>query len=327
MCTSTHHRGQQRELPAVPRKNHRGWLLRCFLGREQRGRHEQQRLVLRHGDGSRDEHHGREQRDDLRGRYQRHDRRRPPARRRRPPAWSCGAVLKLYPETAAGVYCPFSAVDGGKNNTCAAHDNCCEPFESDAGVSPPSTCSAAACPKASTPWRASRPLIARATRAAPSAAVQAPRAASGVRLQHGVRVQGHDVRVVVHDVDGLRAEQRLSRERSDVHAHEGVRQRLRRLRRRRDLIACGRYDVARASIHSPIDVASSFQSGSLSSPWSAPLRSSQVRIGWSFRRGRRTFAHRPASRWGRARRTRLVEGRRSSLSRVPARLSAPASPR
>jgi hypothetical protein len=57
----------------------------------------------------------------------------------------------LYPETKAGVYCPFSKVDGGKNLTCTAGQDCCEPPE---GMGA-STCVAggSTCPVAmSTDW-------------------------------------------------------------------------------------------------------------------------------------------------------------------------------
>lgn len=51
----------------------------------------------------------------------------------------------LYVESTAGVYCPFSAADGGKNVTCAAGQHCCETPESS---SSPSTCEpmGTACP-------------------------------------------------------------------------------------------------------------------------------------------------------------------------------------
>jgi hypothetical protein len=50
----------------------------------------------------------------------------------------------VYPELTAGVYCPFSAADGGMNVTCAAGQACCVPAES-AGV--PSACiSGTTCP-------------------------------------------------------------------------------------------------------------------------------------------------------------------------------------
>jgi hypothetical protein len=51
---------------------------------------------------------------------------------------SCGKVPSLYPESAPGVYCPFStAGSGGKAGTCAAGQECCEPY------SGTSTCEAA----------------------------------------------------------------------------------------------------------------------------------------------------------------------------------------
>jgi len=62
------------------------------------------------------------------------------------------APTALHAETTAGVYCPFSGVDGGAALTCPAGDHCCEP---PATSNTTSTCVAAskACPiAASTRW-------------------------------------------------------------------------------------------------------------------------------------------------------------------------------
>ncbi|MGD0528876.1 MAG: hypothetical protein ABSE49_27305 [Polyangiaceae bacterium] len=58
---------------------------------------------------------------------------------------SCEDPPKVYSETTPGVYCPFSAADGGKNVYCAAGQQCCETPES---ANSPSTCVAggATCP-------------------------------------------------------------------------------------------------------------------------------------------------------------------------------------
>jgi hypothetical protein len=58
----------------------------------------------------------------------------------------------VYAESKAGVYCPFSAVDGGKNQVCTAGEHCCETPEGSGA----STCNAAgtACAVAmSTDWQ------------------------------------------------------------------------------------------------------------------------------------------------------------------------------
>jgi len=71
---------------------------------------------------------------------------------------SCEQPPTLHPETAAGVYCPFSSVNGGSNITCAAGQQCCETPESSSASS---TCVArgAACPVAgSTLWECTSPL-------------------------------------------------------------------------------------------------------------------------------------------------------------------------
>ena len=59
----------------------------------------------------------------------------------------CEHPPKLFPETAAGVYGPFSKVDGGSNLTCQPGQRCCE---APASAGAPSTCqpSGAACPVA-----------------------------------------------------------------------------------------------------------------------------------------------------------------------------------
>jgi hypothetical protein len=43
---------------------------------------------------------------------------------------SCEKPPTLHPETAPGVYCPFSGVDGGDDITCTAGQHCCETPES-----------------------------------------------------------------------------------------------------------------------------------------------------------------------------------------------------
>ncbi len=71
---------------------------------------------------------------------------------------TCENPPALFPETMAGVYCPFSAVDGGSNLTCAAGQHCCE---TPSGSSSPSTCVAAgtACPVAnSIDWQCEAPI-------------------------------------------------------------------------------------------------------------------------------------------------------------------------
>jgi hypothetical protein len=79
---------------------------------------------------------------------------------------TCGKVPTLHPETAAGVYCPFSGVDGGANLTCSAGQICCETPES-AGV--PSTCIAGGpCPVSmSTSWECDSPVDCEASSAGP----------------------------------------------------------------------------------------------------------------------------------------------------------------
>jgi hypothetical protein len=76
-------------------------------------------------------------------------------------AADCGSAATLFPETTAGVYCPFSSVDGGPNVTCAAGDFCCQPnAPDDAGVYLPSTCEApsGACPvRGSIVWECEGP--------------------------------------------------------------------------------------------------------------------------------------------------------------------------
>ena len=51
----------------------------------------------------------------------------------------CGKAAALHPETAPGVYCPFSSIDGGPTTICTAGQICCQP-----SVAPyaPSTCQA-----------------------------------------------------------------------------------------------------------------------------------------------------------------------------------------
>ena len=58
---------------------------------------------------------------------------------------TCESPPTLHPETAAGVYCPFSGVNGGSDVTCTAGQHCCETPES---ANTPSTCEpmGTACP-------------------------------------------------------------------------------------------------------------------------------------------------------------------------------------
>lgn len=63
-------------------------------------------------------------------------------------------ATKTYPEDGGSMYCPFSAVDGGKNVFCPHGQHCCETPESTPPI--PSTCepSTTACPVAnSTDWQ------------------------------------------------------------------------------------------------------------------------------------------------------------------------------
>jgi len=55
---------------------------------------------------------------------------------------SCEAP-KEFPEATAGVYCPFTANDGG-HAYCEPGQFCNEPYANDAGVYPPSACAATA---------------------------------------------------------------------------------------------------------------------------------------------------------------------------------------
>ena len=71
---------------------------------------------------------------------------------------NCEKPPKLFPETTPGIYCPFSAVDGGSDITCAAGQHCCEV---PSGSSSPSTCVAlgTACPVAnSVDWQCEAPI-------------------------------------------------------------------------------------------------------------------------------------------------------------------------
>ncbi len=70
----------------------------------------------------------------------------------------CGMAAKLHPPTPdGGIYCPFSAADGGKNVYCTETQTCCE---TPSGTSP-STCVAGktdTCPVAkSTAWQCEDP--------------------------------------------------------------------------------------------------------------------------------------------------------------------------
>ena len=71
----------------------------------------------------------------------------------------CEKPPSLHPQTAPGVYCPFSAPPGGSNLTCAAGQHCCE---TPASASTPSTCEAASvttCPVAgSVDWECTSPI-------------------------------------------------------------------------------------------------------------------------------------------------------------------------
>jgi len=51
---------------------------------------------------------------------------------------SCANPPKLFVESAAGVYCPYSGADGGKAQTCAAGEYCCEPSTGTAVCQPAS---------------------------------------------------------------------------------------------------------------------------------------------------------------------------------------------
>lgn len=69
----------------------------------------------------------------------------------------CGKAATLHPPTAdGGMFCPFSAADGGKNIYCPVADQCC----ASAKGGPPSTCvpKGSACPSpADTVWQCEDP--------------------------------------------------------------------------------------------------------------------------------------------------------------------------
>lgn len=71
---------------------------------------------------------------------------------------SCHPPTLHPPQAGVGVYCPYSAVDGGRDISCAtATQQCCETSSDDAG---PSTCvqAGSACPAAgSTIWQCEDP--------------------------------------------------------------------------------------------------------------------------------------------------------------------------
>ena len=74
---------------------------------------------------------------------------------------ACGTVPKLYSETTAGVYCPYSGVGGAKAVTCAGGQHCCEPPLGADGGSSVSTCeaTATACPvTGSVDWKCLAPV-------------------------------------------------------------------------------------------------------------------------------------------------------------------------
>jgi hypothetical protein len=50
---------------------------------------------------------------------------------------TCESPPSLFPETAPGVYCPFSGVNGGSAITCTAGQHCCE---TPVAANTPSTC-------------------------------------------------------------------------------------------------------------------------------------------------------------------------------------------
>jgi hypothetical protein len=56
---------------------------------------------------------------------------------------------RLHPETMAGVYCPFSGIDGGANLTCATGEHCCEPSSGVSTCVPDGT----PCPTDDTDWQ------------------------------------------------------------------------------------------------------------------------------------------------------------------------------
>jgi hypothetical protein len=60
---------------------------------------------------------------------------------------SCRKPPKLFPETAAGVFCPYSSATGADDTTCAAGQLCCEP---ETGTS---ACQTAACATADISWQ------------------------------------------------------------------------------------------------------------------------------------------------------------------------------
>lgn len=71
---------------------------------------------------------------------------------------TCEKPPKTFPETTPGVYCPFSASDGGGNVTCAPGQHCCE---TPASANTPSTCVAdgTPCPvTGSVDWQCEAPI-------------------------------------------------------------------------------------------------------------------------------------------------------------------------
>ena len=62
----------------------------------------------------------------------------------------CGSTATLHPESEAGVYCPFSGVDGGSNLTCKGlTEHCCEPPNGTSSCKPIAT----TCGMTDTDWQ------------------------------------------------------------------------------------------------------------------------------------------------------------------------------
>jgi hypothetical protein len=75
-------------------------------------------------------------------------------------AVDCGTPSKLFKETKAGVFCPYSEVGDAGDVTCAAGELCCQPdAPDDAGVYPPSKCEKKKCKAADDiSWQCEGPL-------------------------------------------------------------------------------------------------------------------------------------------------------------------------
>ena len=66
---------------------------------------------------------------------------------------ACPTAPRLYAESVAGVYCPYSVQqDSGAWTTCPATEHCCEPSGATAGSSA-CTPATTACPSGSTDWQ------------------------------------------------------------------------------------------------------------------------------------------------------------------------------